>query len=234
MDGLRDNWITEGLIDFEYKKYLLLAYLKQVRDRFGLNKLYPDLSDLIFHYQNLQQIKNNKEVLESAFPKKLTKADFENLKLTYKKIIEDDEVIKEIYDIANFGMENIKSCIEEGKTIYEWIEECISVEPIGLLPIYKKEGYFMLTEQKSRGCKVYRYNVSVFNSDEVYRGISTTQMGNFTWSITNTYEQIKKEVVKKNNDLPTPAFYVFNCKIAVPEQETYLPLVKRILLKHID
>ncbi len=41
MESLKDNWLTEGLIDFEYKKYVLLAYMKRVKESFGRVELYP-------------------------------------------------------------------------------------------------------------------------------------------------------------------------------------------------
>ena len=60
--NLSKNWITEGIIDFEYKKYILLAYLQHIKSEFDERKLYPMLSDLFFHYQNLLQFKENKYV----------------------------------------------------------------------------------------------------------------------------------------------------------------------------
>lgn len=33
MKTLNHNWLTEGLIDFEYKKYILLSYLQEVNTK---------------------------------------------------------------------------------------------------------------------------------------------------------------------------------------------------------
>ena len=38
MNKLGMNWFTEGRVDFEYKKYVLLAYLQQVHQSFEENK----------------------------------------------------------------------------------------------------------------------------------------------------------------------------------------------------
>ena len=62
MERLKHDWLTEGLMDFEYKKYILLAYLKDIREKFNKSQLYPFLSELIFHYNNLQKIKKIEEV----------------------------------------------------------------------------------------------------------------------------------------------------------------------------
>jgi hypothetical protein len=72
MKTLSETWFAEGFIDFELKKYTLLAYLQQVNKYFNETKLYPQLSDVIFHYNNLQALKENKKYLQEQFPKKLT------------------------------------------------------------------------------------------------------------------------------------------------------------------
>ena len=48
MNNLSETWFAEGYIDFELKKYTLLAYLQQVNKYFNENKLYPQLADVIF------------------------------------------------------------------------------------------------------------------------------------------------------------------------------------------
>ena len=48
---LSETWFMEGNIDFESKKYTLLAYLQRINAYFNESKLYPHLSDIIFHYQ---------------------------------------------------------------------------------------------------------------------------------------------------------------------------------------
>ena len=60
MDSLKHDWLTEGLIDYEYKKYVLLAYLKDVSRRFNQSELYPFMSDLVFHYRNLIKVRESK------------------------------------------------------------------------------------------------------------------------------------------------------------------------------
>ena len=41
MPKLSKDWITEKHIDFEYKKYVLLAYLQEVEKHFEMTSLYP-------------------------------------------------------------------------------------------------------------------------------------------------------------------------------------------------
>lgn len=53
MKTLSQTWFADGYIDFELKKYTLLAYLQEVNKYFTANKLYPQLADVIFHYNNI-------------------------------------------------------------------------------------------------------------------------------------------------------------------------------------
>ena len=150
MKKLEKDWLTSGLIDFEYKKYILLSYLQGVQSYFKDQKLYPCLSDLVFHYQNLQSLKQNKELLFENFPRKIARADFEKLKIHYKKIVEDDSLMKEMEQIVSFALPTLKSTLNEGRGLYEYIEDQLEVEPIGICPLYANDGYLFINEQKKK------------------------------------------------------------------------------------
>ena len=61
MKKLSSNWFVEGLQDFEYKKYVLLAYLQGVKQAFDQALLYPVFSELIAHYQDLHAFQQSKQ-----------------------------------------------------------------------------------------------------------------------------------------------------------------------------
>jgi len=142
MEALKHDWLTEGLIDYEYKKYILLAYLKDVRSRFNKSELYPFMSDLVFHYRNLLKVKESKQLLFEHFPKTLSRADFLKLKLSYDKLVKDDEVMLVIEDIIAFALPKMEQILDEGKELFEFVEEHIELSPVGLSPIYAQDGYF--------------------------------------------------------------------------------------------
>src|SRR4051812_1537896 len=104
MKSLSMNWFIEGAIDFEYKKYVLLDYLQEINRHFDRNHLYPNLTDLIFHYNNLLAFKQNKTLLQQNFPQRLSKADMEAVKLTYQKIVQDDNTMHEIEQIISYAL----------------------------------------------------------------------------------------------------------------------------------
>jgi hypothetical protein len=86
MKTLSANWITENLVDFEYKKYVLLGYLQQVKEHFKDKKLYPDLSDVISHYKNLLALKNNTTSFKENIRKNVNGLDLEKMQLTYENL----------------------------------------------------------------------------------------------------------------------------------------------------
>lgn len=232
---LKNNWLTDGLIDFEYKKYILLAYLKDIRQNFRMNKLYPFLSDLIFHYKNLLSVQENKKILYEKFPRTINKADFEKLMLSYEKIVEDDDVMKEIEGIVAYAIRLFTDVLNEGKEIYEFVEENVEIIPIGLSPLYAWEGYMLINEKPRRNLKIYRYQITIFEGpEEKYQGVHTTLIDQFEKSVVSTYEQIKLMLIKKYKELPNPSTYLISTRFIFPLDETLLPIAKRLLVKQIN
>ena len=234
MKKLSDTWFAEGRIDFELKKYTLLAYLQEVNRYFNENKLYPQLADIIFHYNNIVAFRENKKYLQEHFPKKLTGIQLEKLQLLYEQLIEDDELMRELEDIIHYSASEIKSTIHNGTEIYEFVEEKINIAPVGIIPLDTQEGYFFLSTGLTGATKVYHYRLSIFEKhDEKYRSIKTAFIDNRSRSISSTYEHIKSELIRHRKDLPNPAVYAIETELHFPLDETLLPIAKRRLVKFI-
>src|SRR5215475_4363222 len=114
MKTLSDTWFAEGYIDFELKKYTLLAYLQEINKYFNENKLYPQLADVVFHYNNLVAFRENKKFLQEHFPKKLSGIQMEKLQVLYEQMIEDTELMQELEEIINYSATTIKRTIKSG------------------------------------------------------------------------------------------------------------------------
>lgn len=235
MKTLSINWFIEGSIDFEYKQYILLSYLQKINTHFHANKLYPDLNDLIFHYNNLKQFKENKSTLQQAFPQRLSQADIDAVKLTYEKMVMDDSIMLEIEQIISFALSKMDPALEEGRNIYEFVESHLSIEPVGLLPLYPYQGYMLLHNGDEKGTRVYEYQITIFESkDEKYRGIHTSFVKNYTKQFIHTPEGIRAELISSRKDLPNPAVYHIDSCIRFPLEQTLLPLAKQCLVKSIS
>lgn len=234
MDKLKDNWLTDGLIDFEYKKYQLLAYFKNVKESFKRVELYPFLGDMIFHYRNLISLKENKTLIRESFPKELSPESLKNMVLNYRRIIDDDLVMQEIESIMEYALPQFKNSLEEGSFIYEYVESKCEISPVGLTSLYLDEGYLFVTQPPDRETNVYRYQATIFNqSAEALRAIHTEFLLTAERSLSNTYENMKMNLIKRFVELPNPSVYLVSSKVKFPYVQTLMPVAKRLLVKQI-
>jgi len=234
MEKLKDNWLTDGLIDFEYKKYQLLAYFKHVKESFKRMELYPFLSDMVFHYRNLLLVKENKSLIRESFPKELSPESLKNMVLNYRRIIEDDLVMREIEAIMEYALPHFKDSLEEGSFIYEYVESKCEISPIGLTSLYLDEGYLFVTQPPEKETDVYRYQATIFNqSTESLRAIHTEFLLTAARSFSNTYENMKLNLIRQYAELPNPSVYLVASKIKFPYMQTLMPIAKRLLVKQI-
>lgn len=234
MKTLSQTWFVDGYIDFELKKYTLLAYLQEINQHFKATKLYPQLADLIFHYNNLIAFKENKQYLQEQFPKKFTGMQLEKLQLLYESMIEDDELMQELESIIHFAAGQMKQSIHDGTEIYEFVEDKLQILPVGLVPLDHQEGYFMLCEGKANNTWVYQYRLSIFEKhDEQYRSMRTEFVDVWQRNFANTYESIKAQLIRNRTAMPNPAVYAIETNYSFPIEETLLPIAKRSLVRYI-
>lgn len=235
MKTLSETWFAEGYIDFELKKYTLLAYLQEVNKYFTESKLYPQLSDVIFHFNNLVAFRENKKFLQEHFPKKLTGLQMEKLQVLYEQMIKDDELMQELEEIINYSASTMKSTINSGVEIYELVEEKITICPVGIIPLDNKEGYFFLHTTANKETLVYHYRLSFFEKhDEKYRSMKTAYVNSWPRNFVNTFENIKSELIRYRSQLPNPAVFSIEAGLSLPVEETLLPIAKRSLVKYIS
>ena len=234
MNFLSETWFIEGNIDFESKKYRLLAYLKRINNAFNEHQLYPQLADLIFHFRNLQKFKESKQLIKSQFPKKLTGIQLKKLQLIYEEMIADTSLMREIEDIVEYAMIEMKNTVSNGTEFYDYVENSLSITPIGILPHNQEEGYFLLSDG-SRSIRVYNYKMSIFQrTNDRFRSLKSSFVNEWTRSFVTTYESIKLELLKARKTLTLPAVYSIETKLAFPVNATLLPVAKRCLVRHLS
>jgi hypothetical protein len=232
---LSDDWLTEGLIDLEYKKYKLLAFLQNVDERFMNRSLYPPFSDVIFHYKNLLRFRDSNDTLIRNFPRKIKSIDLNKLALEYEKSFDDPEFMEELNRIIEFALPQLSAKMKAGKEIYDEIEDQIKLEPIGLCPINQSEGYLLLNTSQDRFMHVFEYQITIFKSANAkYRGINTTYLEKVRKSISKTFEAVKIDLIKRYKKLPNPATFIVESGIPAPMNETLLPISKRMLIQRIS
>lgn len=235
MKTLSETWFTEGYIDFELKRYTLLAYLQEINKYFHQQKLYPQLADLIFHYHNIVSFRENKKFLQEKFPKQLTEMNLAKLEVLYERMIADNELMEELENIINYSAQKMKTAITSGTEIYESVEGSLKIEPVGIIPLETNEGYMFLQNATSHQTFVYYYRITMFEKhDEKYRGIKTDFINSWQKNFVNTYSNIKSELIRQRRELPNPAVYSVETGVHFPLEETLLPIAKRSLVRYIS
>jgi hypothetical protein len=232
MKTLDSNWLYQGLLDFEYKKYTLLAYLQSVQHSFEGRRLFPCLSDLISHYEQLRLFKEGKEELSNLFPKELSGIDAEALSLQYRKLVDDDEIMKVLEEVVHYAIPLFTDEIEAGKILYKEVEEMMYINPVGISPLQKNEGYLLLLIEECSNLAIYKYEMSLFESSGAeYRSLHTNLLDRRNLSPWHSLQHVKLELLKQYPALPNPATYAVGVQKKLPEDETLLPVAKRLLMR---
>lgn len=234
MEFLSPNWFAEGKVDFEHKKYVLLSYLQKINHHFHKNRLYPQLNDLVFHYNNLISFRENKLFLQKKFPEQLTQAIVDEIKLTYEKIISDDALMEEIETIISYSIPKLDASLQEGKEIYDFVEKQLTILPIGIVPLFPYNGYMFIRDGNNQRTQVYEYSVTIFETkDQKFRGINTSFICYYKRNIFHTFEYIKSDLIRTIQKLPNPAVYGIETPLTFPLDQTLLPIAKRSLVRYI-
>ncbi len=235
MNTLNQNWLTENHIDFEYKKYVVLAYLQDVQQSYKQTELYPCLAEVIEHYRNLKQLKENSERIKKGLLKELKGIDVEKMELLYGKAqAGNDELIKELEQIIDFSIPLFFDKIMDGKKIYDFVEKHLSMSAVGITPLRTAEGYIFINVDERREVHVYQYRLSNLETgQESLRQLITRFISTYSHTISGTFEKIKTDLISTRKELPNPAVYAINSTITVPFSPTLLPIVKRFFVSRI-
>lgn len=115
VDKLPLLWYVESPIDFEHKQYTLLAYLQIVDNCF----IYKNLSPHLLHMEKMI-----KELLRFEMSYENIKKDFDKNKYIYfqdnSKIEgENDYIIKEVFEIVEFSIPQVKTRVDLGYKILQ-------------------------------------------------------------------------------------------------------------------
>ncbi len=207
MERLRPGWFLQGLWDEEYQRYRLLAYLAKVQAAFFAQRLYPPLSDLIESYKELLTIAQAQQTTASL-----------------------KDPADTLYKLIQFAVPKLEESIQEGQEIYELIEQHLQVEVVGLIPLYKAEGYLFIRRGGEKVVRAYRYEIRPIQDKEGFLGIRMEPVEEFAFSVLATpFTILREKLLKAYKDLPAPLTLAVESPLQVPLQETLLPIIKRNL-----
>lgn len=232
MTKLTENWLTDGMIDLEYKKYVLQAYWKSVSNEFKSQKLFPYLPEVQEHHSNVVGFLEAKGDYTSKFPRKVVGLDLEKLQLRYEADGSDTDFLKEINSIVAFAIPRFSGLVAEGKERMCDIENRLSFSSVGIVPLKSEEGYLFIHRiSRSETC-IFRYQLRFFNSSQE-RQVQTEWIDSVRKGVGDTFENMKLNLVRKYQ-LLNPATYMVESPLDYPLEETLLPIAKKLMIKYIN
>ena len=135
----------------------------------------------------------------------------------------------------SYAIPVLKTTLNEGKELYELVEEHCVLEPIGICPLYVNDGYMLMHQSTKNTTQVYQYQITVFeHAQESYRGIHTHYLETHKKSVGQTFEHLKMQLIRKYKELPNPSTYLIDIRIDIPFHETAMPVAKRMLVKYLN
>lgn len=231
---LPDNWFTQVPIDLEHKQYVLMGYLQQVATWYDAWRLYPPLADLIHQHRELTAYRQAKQELADQMPGEVTGLDLQRMTLRREKPFLEDAQLNELDDIVDYALPLVQRWIETGRERYETAEKGLELIPIGVMPLYKDEGYLLIRAVPYQDVWVFQYAASSFlHGQERLHALRTRYVTTYSWSLGSRYEHVKLDLVRAQKELPNPATYAVEVARPLPLEETLLPIAKRRLLREL-
>lgn len=221
--------------DVERTQYQILGGLKHARQAFASNRVYPHLGRLVKLHQALQTVMEQSEAFRNPRSGRIREIDLENRTIRYAWPDLDGDQMSIVQELIQWALPHIQGAIEEGRAVYEFVEENLEVEEVGIVPSYVHEGYMLIPDREEEALHVLRYTLSIFdNDDESYRTLKTVHCESIAHGTIEVHpSSVKLRLMEERRDLPNPATYFFNTDLTFPYEDTLLPIVKRRMMRHL-
>lgn len=235
MSGWNLDLFTHAVYDVERAQYQILSNIQEARRAFSQNRIYPFLGELVRCYGMLQTIVQQSEHLRDALPGRIKRIDLERQEVVYEKPDLSTDQVKVVEELIHWALPHIQSTIEEGKTIFEFVEEHLLLEEVGIVPSYVQEGYLFVPDYDRRALHVLQYSFSIFTgADERFRSLKTTHVKTVPQhALHASPRSIKLSLMEERRELPNPATYAFVSEVEFPFEATLLPIAKRKLMRYL-
>jgi len=220
--------------DLEINQYKILGGLKELSIDIDRKKIYPALAQLIGLKNSLEQIKTGRNNLNEKFPREIKSFNVKEQKVTFEILphFNNSQNVELVFELIDWALPLLQQKIEEGIVLFDFVEKNLTLEQVGILPIYKEAGYFMITDNKASELQVHKYESSLFYSGkEKFRSIKTEFIKSEEQTvIRKSPESIKQDLLHERHDLPNPATFICDTDLDFPFMETIMPIAKRKLM----
>lgn len=202
---------------------------------FRQNRIYPELGELASLCQRFAEIIEARDSIETRMPRRLVGADPNERRLVFEMLAQCGDGVARVFDLIEWAIPVIERAIREGAALFDFVEERIATNVVGIVPIWRNEGYWAVPAHgdPEPSLRVYAYNyfTHTTSGDRVF-AISTREVDRRPLGgIIEPPEAIKTDYVRRNPNLPNPAFFLSETDLAFPFAETIFPVAKRKFMR---
>ena len=222
-------------LDAEHARYQVLGALQRVRRAFARTIIYPHLAELVRLHSTLRAVVERSEGLRNARPGAIKGIDLESKSVVYEQPDLSRDQMAHVEDRIRWALPHIEAAIEEGRTIFEFVEEHLHLEEVGVVPSYVQEGYLIVPDAEAKALHILQYQMTLFtNAEERFRSLKTIHVKTVPQPlIRRSPQSVKLELVEERRELPNPATYAFDTDLEFPYAATVLPVAKRKLMRYL-
>lgn len=229
------DWLIHEPIDFEHKKYILLAYFKKLDKLLDQNKIYPTFIELSLHLASIQTLIKENIILytDKVFKSFDDEVLLKELKAKELPPISPEERI-EIDKILKYSSSKFFDYFNIVKSYWSLVYDSISVS----IKRNKKNlkigsGYMTFSHKKTNLIYVWEYEIKQYTPDlnEYFTDIKLIYEGDKKRLTLN--EVIDNFSTFSNELIKTAPVFSMKTSEEYPLNETLLPLFKRKLMSYI-
>lgn len=229
------DWLFQEPIDYEHKKYKLLAYFKKLDGLIDENKIYPMFTELSVHLASLQTVIKEKVLLytNKVFNTFDDEVLLKELEVKVPPILDKTE-ISEIDKILKLAAPKFLEYFEIVKSQWSYVYDSITIKiKKNAKNVQSPFGYMVYEDMKTNQIYVWEYLIKQIypNSREYITNLNLIFSGNKKENklndIIETNSQFEPAEKKK-----VPVFVVKSLN-DFPLEETLIPLFKRKVISYI-
>ncbi|HEX2868117.1 MAG TPA: hypothetical protein VHO03_13810 [Ignavibacteriales bacterium] len=232
MDKLTINTFIAAIDDLEASQYKVLSFLKKYKAELRQHKIYPVLTDLIELMNLLEELSNKKNRFQSLFPKKIEKLDLKNKKIIYSNEDYSDAEVDRLFEFINWAYPEIEEAYNEARAILEFVKRNLRVEEIGIMPLYRNEGYFFVPDNRRLQEQVFRFETSFLPAVSVSFNVMKTNLIEtllISELTAQAFAELKMDLIRRHPEMPNPATFRCETDLDFPFEETIFPIAKSLL-----
>jgi hypothetical protein len=157
MKNLKPYWFLESPIDAEYKYYILMAFLVNLKKSFQTKQFVKKFKELLTIKRDLESFDKNTEFTS----KTLSKMTEEEKDLIYTLLDKNLDSIEEIGIIVKDSIKTIENFLEENNLFYEKYNSLVNMESYCAKYNLWDQGFLVIRKNDEEYMKVFTWFFSI-------------------------------------------------------------------------